>query len=110
MSGAAESNYVEKKNPSAEELAAASRSKDSESPPEVQKLVELFFGQEPTVYHKKYSDLDYAIARIAFDKRLNSLKAHFSTLQDDPLDMHEYWKTLKAFSKRRRRIENEEDA
>lgn len=101
MSGAAESNYVVKKNPTDEELAEAKQNTPNSDDPEVQELMDLFFGTEVKVYQKKYSDLDYAIARIAFEKRLNTLKQHFFDFWNEPENYHRYLRTLRAVQEER---------
>lgn len=103
MSDAVESNYVAKKNPTDEELAEAKKNETKSDDPEVQKLIELFYGTETKVYRKKYSDLDYAIAKIAFEKRLNTFKEHFFDFENEPQNYHRYLRTLKELQEERRK-------
>jgi len=81
MSDAATGNYDEKKNPTEEELAAA-RLERSSYDPESQAYFDRIYGKEVKVFKKKHTDLDEALAEIAFDKRLNTLKERF--LDVDP--------------------------
>lgn len=82
-SGAVDSNYIEKKNPTEEELAQAKIDMTTSDNPAVQAYLDKHFGKEITVWKKKHSDLDEAIAQIAFDRRIDLLKGEYFDFDGD---------------------------
>lgn len=75
-SGATSSNYVLKKHPTDEEIEAARAEMKSEQADQ-QELLDHFFGKDVEVWQKRYSDLDEAIAQLAFEKRLTWFETQY---------------------------------
>lgn len=78
--GSTLSDYVAKKNPSEQELLDAAAALPKSDDPDTQALFDVFFGKEIVVSKLKYSDLDHAIAQIAFEKRKDALQSEFSEI------------------------------
>lgn len=79
-SNATENNLVEKRNPSEQEKLSAriANEPNSSEDSNITAMVESFFGAEDIkVFKKKYSDLDYALEKIAFDRRMKSFSEQF---------------------------------
>lgn len=100
MSGATESNYIEKKNPTEEDVAKAKKAHVSDDP-EVQKLMDAFGFDDSTIYKKRFNDLDYAIANIAFDRRRQALKGRFFDFEGAAEDYKRYSDALDELQKKR---------
>jgi 8-oxo-dGTP pyrophosphatase MutT (NUDIX family) len=79
-SGAHHSYFKVKQNPSAAELEEAREINEAFG------LISLQSDVEPVVLTKKYSDLDQAIAKIAFDRRRAYLENRFNKIV--PIDEH----------------------
>lgn len=79
-SGATSSNYVLKKHPTDEEIEAAKAAMKAEQTDQ-QDLLDHFFGKDVEVWQKKYSDLDEAIAQLAFEKRIDWFATKYPGIQ-----------------------------
>lgn len=81
MSSAWDENYVHKRFPSAEEMAAA-KARGQTNDAKMQARLDTVFGRETVVLKQKHTDLDEAIAQLAFDKGLMRLKTKFGAQAD----------------------------
>jgi hypothetical protein len=86
-SGAASSNYVLKKLPTEAEIEAAGVIMKSKNP-KLQGLLDDLFGKDVQVWGKKYSDLDDAIAQLAFERRLEWFSARYPGINKGSSDVH----------------------
>jgi hypothetical protein len=55
--------------------------------PDLQGVLDKFFGKDVQVWEKKYSDLDEAIAQLAFERRLEWLAARFPAISEESRDV-----------------------
>jgi hypothetical protein len=75
-SGSTSSNYVLKKHPTEAEIDAA-RAEMATNDPDLQGVLDKLYGKDVQVWEKKYSDLDEAIAQLAFERRLEWFAERF---------------------------------
>jgi len=98
-SGATSSNYVLKKHPTDDEIEAAKASMKSKDD-DMQDLLDGFFGKDVKVWQQKHSDLDDAIAQLAFDRRLEQFAGQYPDICDDTLSKDVNAQLAKAESDR----------
>jgi len=85
-SSSASSNYVLKKHPTEAEIEAA-RAEMTTKDPDLQGVLDKFFGKDVQVWEKKYADLDEAIAQLAFERRMEWFAAHFPGISKGSKDV-----------------------
>lgn len=100
MSGATNLNAIEEENPTDGEIAEAKQIQTSDNP-EIQKLMDSFWDTDSKIPGKKFGDLDYAIATIAFEKRQKLAKNRFFDFDGEPENYKRYQDTIEDLQKKR---------
>lgn len=98
--GSTSSNYVLKKHPTDEELEEAKAAMKSEDP-NMQEVLDNLFGKDVKVWQQKYSDLDEAIAQLAFEKRMEWFSVQYPNINEDTFNWEVNAQLAKAEAERR---------